>query len=138
MSRSFKLIAAVMAICIMSLVPASIAGAKSGGNPTFFAKLTGDGRGVGIVELRGKKKVCVTLSMRKYSPDRAEIKAHGKKGKIKVDQNGKRECDKEKKLSERLLDGKGKGKTRLEVKGDDNSDKSKGKLRSAVVGNDDN
>ncbi|MEA2346920.1 MAG: hypothetical protein QOG62_707 [Thermoleophilaceae bacterium] len=136
MSRSFKLIAAVMAVCVISLIPVGVAGAKNGGNPTYFAKLTGDGRGVAIVELRGKKKVCVTLSMRKYSPNEAQIKAHGKKGKIKVDTNGKRECDKEKKLSERLTDGEGKGKTRIEVKGDQNNDKSHGKLRSAVAGND--
>jgi hypothetical protein len=133
MSRSFKLVATVMVVSICSLYAAGFAAADS--NPTYFAKVTGDGRGVAIVELRGKKKVCVTASLRDFEPDQAEIKVRGKKGKIKMKENGKRECDKEKKLAERLQDGEGKGKEKITLKGAGN-DKSDGKLRAGAVDND--
>ncbi len=126
MSRRFISFAALLAVSIVPLAATGTAGAAAGDNTIFFAKLTSDGRGVAIVERKGSKKVCVTVAVRTFSPEEAQIKAGGSKAKIKLDENGQTECDNESGLTKRLEDG---DKAQISVKGDGN--RSTGKLRAS-------
>lgn len=126
MFRSTKLIAATAAVAAASLAPAALAQDDENSSGVFFAKLTKDGRGAAIVELKGRKKVCVIVAVRNFEPDKVDVKSRGSKGRFKVERSGKRKCQNEPGLARRLRDG---DSAKIVVKGE--GDRSSGKLRQA-------
>lgn len=132
MTKRAKLFAGVLAVSLAS--GASIATAQSDDDSnkdpeTFYAELKGDGGGAAIVSLQGDRRVCVTVAVEDFLPDKADIKAGGDKAKFKFDdESGKRECENERGINENLADG---DKGKIDVKGE--GDKADGKLKEALI-----
>lgn len=133
MTKRTKLFAGVLAVSLAS--GASIASAQSGDDnsgkdpETFYASLKGDGGGAAIVTLEGSRRVCVTVAVRDFLPDKVDVKAGGNKAKFKPDdESGQRECQNERGIHENLADG---DKGKIDVKGE--GDKANGKLKEALV-----
>jgi hypothetical protein len=126
MLRSTKLIAGALAVACAGFAPAALAQDDENSSGVFFAKLTKDGRGAAIVELKGSRKVCVIVAVRNFEPDKVDIKSRGSKGRFKVERSGKRKCQNERGLARRLRDG---DRATVVVKGE--GDRSSGKLRQA-------
>ncbi len=132
MSYRSKLFAGVLALSLAS--GASIAAAQRGDDSnkdpeTFYASLKGDGGGAAIVTRAGSRRVCVTVAVRNFLPDKVDVKAGGNKAKFKLDdESGLRECENERGINENLADG---DKGKITVKGE--GFKADGKLKEALI-----